>query len=46
MSENKEKFYKNKGFWTCLFGTLSGIIAGEAGAITGIANIFNYIVGG
>lgn len=39
------KFYKNKGFWAVLFGTVGGLLAGDAGAITGIAQLFHLIFG-
>lgn len=40
------KFYKKKSFWAVLFGTIGGIIAGDAGAVSGIAQIFTLVFGG
>ena len=41
--EPEEKFYKKKSFWAVFFGTLGGIIAGDAGAVSGIAQLFSLI---
>lgn len=43
MQEKQDKFYKKKSFWAVLFGTIGGIIAGDAGAMSGIAQLFSLI---
>lgn len=44
--ESEKKFYKKKSFWAVFFGTLGGIIAGDAGAMQGVLQLFSLIFGG
>ena len=46
MTEKKEKFYKQKGFWAAVASAVAGVLAGSMGAVEAIGNVINYIVGG
>lgn len=44
--EEKKKFYKQRGFWATVAAAVAGVLAGNAGAVEAIGQVFTYIVGG
>lgn len=43
VKEFDKKFYKNKGFWACVFSGIAGVLAGTAGIGDFITSVFNYL---
>lgn len=46
MTEKKQKFYKNRGFWISLTSAIAGVVAGSMGAVDAVMQVINAIIGG
>lgn len=44
--EINKKFYKQKGFWAAVLSGVGGVLAGNAGVVDVILQVYNYIIGG